>query len=362
MSCRKRSFHSESLSCEHPLILLDSSQFLAELLNRAKTPIALILHQSADPDAVGSAAALSTLLKTKTGVNCTLFAESLNRSAKKIVETFNLVIAPPEQLTAFSTVILVDLNNLDQIGTLAEHFPKDDCVVFCVDHHVFHPKLSQIADFVLHDDKVRSTAELVLKVWLESGISMPTNVANLLACAVVYDSRHFGNALSSTFEHFIILLKNGADYLYVRSLLHAPLDKSERIARLKATRRTVVYDEFNLLIAVTKIGSYEASVCRALISVGADIAIVCAMKKDEVRLSARCKPSVENDYGLDLAKHVMEPLGEIIGGSGGGHPTAAGANGRADSEHALGLAVQLLRKELKARLKTNPSSDKPSNG
>jgi nanoRNase/pAp phosphatase (c-di-AMP/oligoRNAs hydrolase) len=344
------------------LKLLDSSKFLVELLKRANEPIALILHQSADPDAVGSAAALSILLNAKAGIDCTLFAESLNRSAKNIVEAFNLVIAPPEQLADYHTVILVDLNNMDQIGTLIEHFPKDECLVFCIDHHVFHHKLSQIADFVLHDDTVRSTAELVLKVWLDSGVAMPPDVANLLACAVLYDSRHFGNALTTTFEHFIILLKNGADYMYVRNLLHAPLDKSERIARLKATRRTVVYDEFNLLIAVTKIGSYEASVCRALISVGADIAIVCAMKKDEVRLSARCKPRIETDYGLDLAKHVMEPLGEIIGGSGGGHPTAAGANGRADSEHALGLAVQLLRKQLKTRAKSNASSAKSSSG
>ncbi len=348
--------------CERPLKLLDTSQFLTELLKISKKPIALILHQSADPDAIGSAAALSTLLKMKSDAKCTLFAESLNRSAKKIAESFNLVIAPAEELANYSIVILVDLNNLDQIGTLAEYFPKGDCTVFCIDHHVFHQKLSQLADYVLHDDKVRSTAELVLKIWLESGISMPPNIAKLLACAVVYDSRHFGNALSSTFEHFIILLRHGADYSEVRNLLHTPLDKSERIARLKAVRRIVVYDEFNLLIAVTTIGSYEASVCRALISVGADVAIVCAMKKDEVRLSARCKPNVELDYGLDLAKHVMEPLGEIIGGSGGGHPTAAGANGRADSEHALGLAVQLLRKELKARSKSDSSSDKPSIG
>ncbi|MFX1474287.1 MAG: bifunctional oligoribonuclease/PAP phosphatase NrnA [Promethearchaeota archaeon] len=337
--------------------LLDSSQFLVELLSRAtKAPVALILHQSADPDAVGSAEALSVLLKMKTGVKCTLFAESLNRAAKKIVKKFNLIIAPAEELVDYSTVILVDLNNLDQIGTLAEHFPKTDCTVFCIDHHVFHHKLSQLADFVLHDDQVRSTAELVLKIWLESGVSIPSHVASLLACAVVYDSRHFGNALNSTFEHFIILLRYGADYSVVRELLRTPLEKSERIARLKAVGRIVVYDEFDLLIAVTTIGSYEASVCRALISVGADIAIACALKKDEVRLSARSNPAVFNDYGLDLAKHVMEPLGDIIGGSGGGHPTAAGANGTAASEHALGLAVQLLRKALKARLGTSASS------
>jgi nanoRNase/pAp phosphatase (c-di-AMP/oligoRNAs hydrolase) len=154
--------------------------------------------------------------------------------------------------------------------------------------------------------------------------------------------------MKNTFEHFLTLLQHGADYERVLNLLSIPLDKSERIARLKAAQRTVVYDEFDLLIAATKIRSYEASACRALIGLGADIAIACADKRDEVRISARSNLTVNRETGLDLARDVMEPLGEMIGGAGGGHPSAAGANGAASSDHALGLALKLLRKTLKS--------------
>lgn len=328
---------------------IDAPHFLEELLRRADKPVALVLHQSADPDALGSAAALAILLKAKTGNECHIFAEGLNRSAKNIAEAFDISLTPAEDLVKFSTIIFVDLNNIEQSGILADHFTTKGSVVFCIDHHTLHEELPKFVHFLLHDNQIRATAELVLKLWIASGETMSPDVATLLACGLVYDSRHFFIARNSTFENFATLLQHGADYQFVINLLSTPLDKSERLARLKAAKRVVVYDEFDLLIAATFIGSYEASVCRGLISLGADIAIACASKKDEVRLSARCNNEVISKWGIDLAKHVMEPLGEQIGGAGGGHPSAAGANGTASSDHALGLALQLLRKELKAR-------------
>lgn len=318
------------------------------------------MHQSADPDAVGSAAALATLLKLRSKVNVQIFAESLNRSAKNVADAFNLPLATPQDLAKHSTIILVDLNNVEQMGTLAPYLPKKDVTTFCVDHHVPHKDLPKLVEFILYDDDVCSTAELVLQIWEASGHSLSADVATLLASGLVYDSRHFHIATNKTFEHFLSLLRYGADYKQVLNLLSTPLDKSERVARLKAAKRTVVYDEFGLLIAATTIRSYEASASRALIGLGADIAFACAKKKDEVRISSRCNSAVNRDYGLDLAKDVMEPLGELIGGAGGGHPSAAGANGTASSDHALGLALQLLRKTLKAHRDTSHTT--PNSG
>jgi phosphoesterase RecJ-like protein len=334
---------------DRSLKLLDPPHFLAKLGTKPSTPIALILHQSADPDAVGSAAAVAALLATTGHGNGHLFAESLNRSAKQIADAFGLSLDSIESLAQYDTLVFIDLNNLEQAGTLAEHLPKGGHQVFCIDHHVRPEGIDQLVDFGLLDEEVRSTAEIVLRLWTVSGKSMPALVATLLACGLVYDSRHLQIALPSTFENLVTLLHHGADYSRVLELLSTPLDRSERIARLKAASRVVVYDEYGLLIAATTIQSYEASACRALMDLGADIAIACAVKKDEVRLSARCSADVLRNYGLDLAKHVMEPLGELIGGAGGGHPAAAGANGAATSDYALGLAVQFLRKQLKAR-------------
>ncbi|MFW9830676.1 MAG: bifunctional oligoribonuclease/PAP phosphatase NrnA [Candidatus Thorarchaeota archaeon] len=334
---------------------LTSQKFLPTLLQVTKESVGLILHQSADPDAIGSAAALAQLLKQSREIKVQIFAESLNRSAKNVAEAFNVELADPKDLVTHSTLVLVDLNNLEQMGTLTQDLPKEGVTMFCIDHHVPHQTLPEFVDFLLYDDQVRSTAELVFQLWEASEHSLSADCATLLASGLVYDSRHFYIANNAAFEHFATLLRYGADYEHVLKLLSTPLDKSERIARLKAAKRVVVYDEFNLLIVATMIRAYEASACRALIGVGADIAIVCAGKKDEVRISARCTTTVNRELGLDLAKDVMEPLGELIGGAGGGHPTAAGANGKASSDHALGLALQLLRKTLKANRNTSHS-------
>ncbi|MFX0078342.1 MAG: bifunctional oligoribonuclease/PAP phosphatase NrnA [Candidatus Hermodarchaeota archaeon] len=336
------------------------SQFFTTLTDKVKESVAIVMHQSADPDAVGSAAALASLLTLRSKVKVQMFAESLNRSAKNIADAFNLPLAAPEDLALHSAIILVDLNNVEQMGVLAPHLPQRDVTTFCIDHHVAHKDLPKLVDFSLCDEEICSTAELVLQIWEASGNAPSADVATLLACGLVYDSRHFHIATNKTFEHFLSLLRFGADYRRVLNLLSTPLDKSERIARLKAAKRTVVYDEFGVLIAATTIRSYEASASRALIGLGADIAIACATKKDEVRVSSRCNSAVNRNYGLDLAKDVMEPLGELIGGAGGGHPSAAGANGTASSDHALGLALQLLRKTLKAHRDTSHTT--PNSG
>ena len=342
---------------------LNPSQFLSTLKEKTKDSVALVLHQSADPDAIGSAAALAKLLSLEAKIPSQIFAESLNRSANNVATFFNIDIAAAEQLASHSTLILLDLNNIEQMGDLAQYLPKKGVSVFCVDHHTPHKDLPKLADYTLFDDQIRSTAELILRLWKESPHDMPADAATQLACGLVYDSRHFHIAVQSTFANFLTLLQHGADYDQVLKLLSTPLDKSERVARLKAAQRVVVYDEFDLLIAATNIRSYEASACRALIGLGADIAIACAVKKDEVRISARATLAVHRERGLDLARDVMEPLGEMIGGAGGGHPSAAGANGVASSDHALGLALQLLRKTLKAhRAQSQLTSDQGADG
>ncbi|MFX1403255.1 MAG: bifunctional oligoribonuclease/PAP phosphatase NrnA [Promethearchaeota archaeon] len=340
---------------------LNPSLFLSTLLEKTKDSVALVLHQSADPDAIGSAAALAQLLSQQAQIRSQIFAESLNRSANNIATFFHIELGSPEALAQHSTIVLIDLNNFEQLGDLTSHLPQKGATIFCIDHHTPHKDLPQLTNYLLYNDQIRSTAELILFLWEASTHKPSADTATQLACGLVYDSRHFHIAMKNTFEHFLSLLQYGADYERVLALLSTPLDKSERIARLKATQRVVLYDEFGLLIAATKIRSYEASVCRALIGLGADIAIACADKRDEVRISARSNLSVNQETGLDLARDVMEPLGEMIGGAGGGHPSAAGANGVASSDHALGLALQLIRKALKAHpTEFQPASDQGS--
>jgi nanoRNase/pAp phosphatase (c-di-AMP/oligoRNAs hydrolase) len=49
---------------------------------------------------------------------------------------------------------------------------------------------------------------------------------------------------------------------------------------------------------------------------------------------------------VNLGTDVMEPLGELIGGVGGGHPNAAGANGDKNCDRALARSVELIREAM----------------
>ncbi|MFX1540806.1 MAG: bifunctional oligoribonuclease/PAP phosphatase NrnA, partial [Promethearchaeota archaeon] len=158
---------------------LNPSQFLSTLLQKVSNSVALILHQSADPDAIGSAAALAKLLMVHGKNKPKIFAESLNRSAKNIAQAFDITIAEAKDLPQHDVVVLVDLNNAEQMGDVAPHLRPKNLVTFCIDHHVPHKSLPKFVNFLLYDDSVRSTAELVLQLWEASEHSLPSDEATL---------------------------------------------------------------------------------------------------------------------------------------------------------------------------------------
>ncbi|MFX1264814.1 MAG: DHHA1 domain-containing protein, partial [Promethearchaeota archaeon] len=138
----------------------------------------------------------------------------------------------------------------------------------------------------------------------------------------------------------------------VNSLIIRP-DRSERIARLKAAGRLNVHTFDDWIIATTKVKAFEASACRGLIDLGADVAIVGGVTANgEVRLSSRSTRDFSTMTGVNLGTDVMEPLGELIGGEGGGHANAAGANGTRNRDDALERSIELIRAALEK--KRNP--------
>ena len=146
---------------------------------------------------------------------------------------------------------------------------------------------------------------------------------------------------------YFLRLESGADYdACIRSLI-IKADRSERIARLKAASRISVHTIGDWVIATAKIGAYEASACRGIIDLGADVAIVGGKpSKDVVRISVRSTQEFYKETGINLGKDIMEPLGDLIDGKGGGHPNAAGANGTRNRKQALEKSVELIRKIL----------------
>jgi nanoRNase/pAp phosphatase (c-di-AMP/oligoRNAs hydrolase) len=143
---------------------------------------------------------------------------------------------------------------------------------------------------------------------------------------IVYDTAHLRRADKETFEFLAELLgKSDKDYQEILEMLKTETNVSERIAVLKSMKRLKSYRIGDMLLATTSVGSFEASVARHLLRMGADVAIVGAPKKKALRISGRMRWQMKEK--LNLAE-IFSKIEKTIEGSAGGHDVAASANGK----------------------------------
>ena len=108
---------------------------------------------------------------------------------------------------------------------------------------------------------------------------------------------------------------------------------------MKAAQRMKWRQEGKWLIAQSFVGSFESGSARLMIVLGSDIALVASgNKKGEMRLSTRASNRIVSE-GLNLTK-ILEEIAEINGAAAGGHPGAAGYNGKGDPEAISEIARQ----------------------
>jgi len=307
--------------------------------------ILILCHQNADPDALCSAYAIKNLVAHLfPGIELLIGSDDLNKISNGILEDLQIPLAKNFNIELFDAFIIVDTNNVEQLGCYRSVSTLSKPIMF-IDHHTPHLSTTQITKYVVIDETSSSTAEIVYNLFKEAGIKPSPDTAMALLIGITYDSKHFLLANASTFKAATDLIDAGADYTSVVERLRILMPRSERIARLKAINRAQISDVRNWLIAVSNVSAYEASACRALIETGADIAIVGAERKNEIRISARATQNIHKKTGIHLGK-LMEELGTIVEGMGGGHSTAAGFNGKDNYTKAINHLLKLIKKQL----------------
>ena len=164
-----------------------------------------------------------------------------------------------------------------------------------------------------------------------------------LLAAIFVETRHFLLARKSTFEAAAGLVESAADPRRLSEMLRARMSRSERIARLKAAGRVQVVGLGDWIVATSELGSYQSSAARALLGLGAHVAIVAGMVKDRVRVNMRSTEEFASKTGVHLGRDLAIPLGTALGGGGGGHPSAAGFYGKVDVEETLKKTIARTR-------------------
>jgi nanoRNase/pAp phosphatase (c-di-AMP/oligoRNAs hydrolase) len=124
------------------------------------------------------------------------------------------------------------------------------------------------------------------------------------------------------------------------------MNRSERIARLKAAERASVVMLGNWIVVTSQLGSYQSSAARAFLGLGAHVAFVAGEVKDKIRVNMRATEDFYEKTSAHLARDVAIPLGKLLGGVGGGHPTAAGLTASGTADEVLVACMTRLRESV----------------
>jgi nanoRNase/pAp phosphatase (c-di-AMP/oligoRNAs hydrolase) len=310
--------------------------------------VVLLCHHNADPDAVCSAYAFAGLLKKirpQTDVEIGA-AQGISRLSKHLLQYVPIEIDPQPTIEKANVVVLLDTNTIQQLDKLAEKVRNSNIPIVVIDHHASHPETQQLAQICITNEEASSTCEIVYNFYKEMKVKLDENEAKALFLGISFDTRHFVLASSMTLKNIAELIDAGVNAQETLAMLSLPMDFSERVARLKASRRTRLFKVDQWIIALSHVSAYEASAARALVELGAHVAVVAGAKNGKVEISLRSSLEFFRNTNVHLGRDIAKSLGEYLHGMGGGHATAAGVNGEGDTEIGLKRCILLLKEKL----------------
>jgi phosphoesterase RecJ-like protein len=324
-------------------------QEIVALIDKLDAKLAVLLcHHNADPDAIGAAFAFKGLLKRlRPNLETEIAAASgPSRLSKAMMDVLPIELSDNPRIETADLIVLLDTNTIQQLDEWSERI-KPDRPLLVVDHHASHPETERRATLSVTDETASSTCEIVYRLFKEAELDPTTDEAKALFLGIAFDTRHFIIATSDTLKVVADLVAAGVNAQKVLPILSLPMEHSERVARLKAANRMNLLRVGDWLIALSRASAYQASACRALIALGAHVAVVAGQKQNKIQVSFRASREFYEETGVHLGRDLAKPLGEFLGGMGGGHAVSAGANGVGDVEACLKFCEELLQQKLK---------------
>ncbi len=304
--------------------------------------IVLMSHENMDLDAVGSIAGIIDLIDgvAPRGASIGVFPPSVSKLSRKWLDAWQIALPFVQALPAVDFLpILLDTQNTNTV--LKDGSPSIEAMQtrsIIIDHHQNQGLPSRLS-FI--DSDVQANCEIVVNMCRALG-KMPRPQANrALLAGILFDSGNLRYARNGTIRAVNALLDSGLVIEEFRGLLTEAMDVSERIARLKAGMRCSLTRISDVVVASSEVSTFEASACRGLIGLGADISIVLAGNKGEVRISARQTGECHKAHRVNLAS-IMHSIAGTIGGTGGGHELAAAASGSRDGAKGLKEAIKAI--------------------
>jgi nanoRNase/pAp phosphatase (c-di-AMP/oligoRNAs hydrolase) len=296
----------------------------------------VLLHGNADPDAVASAFAVQqSFPEVLIGL-----PGGLDRVSKVLAKTLNIEASEDIAKLPMARLLVLDTSGPEQLG-----IDIDISRAIVVDHHTRNERWEK-ARLYYCDDTKSSCSEIVYELLKVAGKKPSRDVALALLFGMLTDTGYFKFARPTALITFSELMAtHGIAMDEAMGLVDVDTDISERISQLKGAQRLKYWKVGNYIIATSQGSAFEASVCKSLLSLGADIGFVGSQRGEQFRISARATQAVVRK-GIHLGK-LLGVVGSETTNGGGGHPGAAGLTGIGDVEAILNISAENAMKILK---------------
>ncbi|ARS91369.1 DHH family phosphoesterase [Natrarchaeobaculum aegyptiacum] len=296
----------------------DSALALRAHLRSLEGPLAVVMHDNPDPDAIASAVALVDLAES-VGLEAEAcysgeISHQENRAMVNLLDLDLRNLGPEDSLTEFSSFALVDHSRPGVNDGLPEELQVD----VVIDHHP--PRGPVPGTFVELRDHVGATSTILTEYVHRLDVEFDVATATALLYGIRIDTDDFTREVSrEDFQAASILLE------------HADVDVLERIEQptidgdtLETIARAIKNREQRgsvAAVSVGRIGSRDAlpqAADQLLAMEGVDTTLVFGFRDEMAYLSARSRAD-----DVDLGETLRDAFDRI--GSAGGHADMAGA-------------------------------------
>ena len=330
-----------------------------KLLLQNKKNIVITIHRGPDADALGSALALSDVLK-QLNHNVTVVSPNDYASFLYWMKGNNEVVVFTEQTEKAieitnnaDLIFLLDFNDLSRIGEYTETVRNSSSTKIMIDHHQ-EPNMND-ADLVFSDTSSCSTAQLLFEIL--DGLSFKSminkDIAECIYAGIMTDTGSFKYSSTTSKTHMVIseLIDAGAENSKVHDLIYDNYSEDRtKLLGYCLNDKLQIFPELNsAIISLTeeeldrfnfKKGDTEGVVNYALAIKGIIFAVFIAEKEGKVKLSLRSK----GDFKVnEIAKKYF---------SGGGHMNASGGISDRSVEGTVKKVIEVFE-EYKNELLTN---------
>jgi len=301
-----------------------------EILRRERKLI--MMHRSADPDALGSAIAISELFGGDIDIS-----GGINRIARKLLDIFQPKMVENPDFSQYDTIVVLDTGSPSQLYRVPEK------VSLIIDHHMYSGEWRS-AEHKVIDERAHSCTQIIKRILDNEGIERDGRVSLALLIGMYTDTKGFSRGDFSLLNDAAQCMERArVDINFLKELTKDD-NMSVKMAVLKGVQRMRFRMHKNRLIAWTQAKSYEGAVANKMIEIGADVALVGSERDGTVRVIGRASDSLVKE-GLHLGR-IFSSMGYIMDGEGGGHDGAAGFTAFGDVEYILKITANRIEGEI----------------